>query len=568
MRDPRTGTPGTGTPGGELSRRGFLRGATATALLATAGSTLLSACGSTGPAQQASSASQVTLPSYYPQATGITPDLPGTALGVPDAFYNSPAAPVAAFSSPPLSGGTISGITTIFNSPPPGAGSNPAWQEVQKRLGATVNINMVVADDYDTKLSTVIAGGNMPDLMLYDGTGMTDVPQFLEAECADLGPLLGGDKIKDYPHLAAIPKIFWEQCTANGELYFLPIPRSVSAGSGFYHQEMLAAAGVSSTQQIRDSGDFLGLLKDLTSPSQGRYALAGATTNGGYSAIIFHHVFGTPNVWRADGAGKLTNAYETDEYKAAVAFMVQVYKAGCYYPGSQGWTKTQMENAFQAGKAAFIYDGLPGFGTAATTIQKIDPAFRPMPIVPFGHAGGKGITWQDNVIYARTMLKKGSTAHLQDVLKACDFFAAPFGTEEYLLMHYGVAGRDYSLDANHNPVLTTQGNNDTQVPWKYLAAPQNVLYTPGADAVTKVTYEAYADIVPMAVANPCAALFSPTDGTKGAALDQAFSDAVGQVISGQAPMSAFDSAVTAWQNGGGNQIRTEYEQAYAHAGTK
>ena len=554
-----------------LGRREFLRGVGAAAAL-TAGGSTLAACGSGKAAavNKAGNAAQVQLPAYTPLANGPKPDLPGTDAGVPAGFYSYPASPTAAFASPPLSGGKFSAMTPLFTAPPPARGSNPAWQAVEKKLGASVDITMVVGDDFDTKLSTLIAGGGLPDLIQYDGLAgiptISNLPQFLDSQIADLTEIIGGDKVKDYPHLAAIPKVFWEQCTVAGRLYFIPIPRGISAGAGLFRQDLFAAAGVNSSKDIKNSDDFFTLLKELTNPGKDRYALAGNAGNGGYSGAIFEQIFGVPNKWRLDGGGKLTADIETDEFKTALEFMVKVAKAGCFYPGSQGWTKAKMEDAFQSGKAALIYDGLPALSTSVwATARKIDPNAKLLPFVPFGATGGPGVAWQDNVVFAGTMLKKADPAKLADVMKLADFLAAPFGTEEYLLKTYGVEGTDYTLDADHNPVQTAQGKNDANVTWKYIAAPQLVTYNPGVDDLTDAVHQAYTELVPIALKDPTATLYSPTYSKQGVALYKAVSDTVTQVIGGQSGISAFDDVLKTRRSNGGDQIRSEFEQAYASA---
>lgn len=547
------------------SRRSFLRGAglAVAGALATPALSALAGCGTASTANQVSSAGDVNLPSYVP-FSGPNPDLPGSAEGLPAGFYSYPATPVRAVPTHPLSGGRITAITNIFTPPPPGRDGNPAWQEVEKRLGGTLDITVVSSDDYPKKLSTVIAGGQLPDLMLCTPGGVNDLPNFLAAECADLTPLLGGDKAKDYPNLAAIPTVFWQQCTAAGKLYFLPIPRNITAGSGFVHQEIFAQAGVTDTSAIHNADDFRALLKDLTRPQANRWAL-GASHDSGYTNVPFYHVFGVPNGWRNSG-GKLTSMYETDEFAAAVEFLARLHQDGVYVPGSESWTKAQLVDAFQSGKVAMIYDGLPAFPKYWTAMPQINPAFTPAPFIPFKHTGGKGMVWADNIVFARTMLRKGDPGHLRDVLKVCDFLASPFGTEEYLLLNYGVAGADYTLDEHHNPVPTAQGKQDATVPWKYLAAAPQVVFDPTSKSYVDTMHRAMGTLLPLAVADPTTGLYSPTDGAKGKALTQAITDAINGVIAGRTPLSGLKDAVRQWRDGGGDQIRGEYEKALAQSG--
>lgn len=545
-----------------MDRRGFLRTGAGVVLAGAFGGGVLSTvagCGTEGSADKVSSAADVKLPASVPYR-GPKPDIAATADGVPAAFYNYPK-PQRVFDTPPLKNEHLTAITNVFGPPPPDRASNPAWRAIEKRLGARVDITSVSSADYETKLNTVIAGGKLPDIMLYDGAGISNLPRFLESTCADLTPLLGGDRAKDFPNLAMIPRTVWETCTQAGKLYFLPIPRNIVGGSGFYNATLFEGAGVTDTGTVKSADDFLGVLKELTRPKQNRWALG--STN--FGTTPFHHIFGTPCNWQLSG-GKLVKDYETDEYKATLEFLVKVHRAGCFVPGSEGWTKQQMMSAFQSGKVAMIYDGLPAYAGPTGYFQmlpKTHKGYRAKPFIPFGHAGGKPVTWKDNIAFGWVMLAKASEKRLRTVLTACDFLAAPFGTEEYLLLNYGVDGTDYRMDGNSNPVLTAKGDQDTLVPWKFLSAPSQVVYDPTSRDYVDIVHDAYAKLVPTAVPDPTETLYSPTDGSKGATLSQSVSDTVTSIIAGRKPMSAFDDAVSAWRSGGGDQIRKEYEQALA-----
>ena len=544
----------------ELNRRGFLRTGAGAVLAGAFGTGILSTvagCGSGGGADEVSSAAHVKLPTSIPYQ-GPKPDIAATGDGVPAAFYDYPK-PQRVFDHAPLKDEKITAITNVFGPPPPSRSDNPAWRAVEKRLGAQVEITSVSSADYETKLNTVIAGGDLPDIMLYDGGGISSLPRFLESACADLTPLLGGDKAKDYPNLAMIPRTVWQTCTQAGKLFFLPIPRNIVGGSGFYNATLFEQAGVTDTSTIANADEFFGILKQLSSPKQNRWAL-GSTDFG---TPPFRQIFGVPWNWTVSG-GKLVKDYETDEYKATLEFLVKAHQAGCFVPGSEGWTKQQMQNAFHSGKVAMIYDGLPAYAGPTgyyAMLPKTHKGYQAKPFLPFGHAGGKPVTWQDNIAFGWVMLAKADRKRLETVLKACDFFASPFGTEEYLLLNYGIEGTDYTLDGKGNPTLTAKGNRDSLVPWKYLSAPSQVVYDPTSRDYVDILHDAYAKLIPDSVADPTETLFSPTDGKKGSTLTQSMSDTVTSVIAGRKPLSAFDDAVKRWRSGGGDAIRKEYEQA-------
>ena len=507
--------------------------------------------------------SEVKLPSYIPQ-TAVQPDLPGAHNGAPPGYFKYPANPVQTVKTAPLDGTTISAITNLFLPPPPGVGSNKAWQAVQRKLGGSVKFQMVGSNDYATKLSTAIAGGDLPDLMLFLGlggqSGIQDVPGFLESKCQDLTPVLGGEAVKEYPNLANIPTIFWEQCTVAGKLWFIPIPRNISAGAGFVHRELVEQAGLSSTAELDSTDKLKGFFKDVTNKGKNRYAL-GASVDSYYANQTFYQVFGVPNQWRKEG-DTVISQYETDEFTHAVEFMAELHAAGYYFPGSEGWTKAQLQDAYQSGRICTMYDGFPSLVNPYwQSMPKINKAFKPGMFLPPGLDGKKPTTYADNINFAYTMLKKADDAKLKKVLGLLNFLAAPFGSAEYLLVNYGVQGVDYTLDAQHNPVLNDRGTRETAVPWKFVAAGPQVLYDPGHKDFVEYSHPVMKSIVNEAVKDPTAGAYSPTYAEKYQSITQTLTDTISDVIAGRKRTSALKSAVATWKSSGGDKIADEFAKA-------
>jgi putative aldouronate transport system substrate-binding protein len=116
--------------------------------------------------------------------------------------------------------------------PPTPYENNPAWQEINKQLNVDFKMNIVAPGDYVAKLATVMAGNDFPDLLFFYYnlqtaiTAVAGVPQFLEAQGADLTPYLAGDAIKDYPSLANIPTRAWKNSGSvfNGRVIMIPKP--------------------------------------------------------------------------------------------------------------------------------------------------------------------------------------------------------------------------------------------------------------------------------------------------------------------------------------------------------
>lgn len=531
--------------------------------LGLAAAPLLSACGDGGTTAKAEAKSASLLPNTAVRNIGLAPDLQGTAAGVPQGFFRYPAKPLRATKGAPLKGAEpISATMETFSPPPPARRENAAWQAIEKLLGGKVDITAVPADDYSTKFSTMVASDSLPDLFMYPESGGVDnKAAFLQATCADLTPYLAGDKVKDYPNLAAIPKAAWQSAIFGGKLYGIPIARTGTGGAGFYRHDLFARAGVTSLDQITDLDRFVELCKELTRPKQDQYAIiAGATTMLAMSA-------GAPSSWRLDEkSGKFTLDLETPEYRKAVETARLLYKEGCYYPGTlqmSGAQKAQYTDMFKNGKGAYVYDGMPtylapGVGYVAA-MKAIDKTYDPRPFVPVGK---DAVAWMDNVMLQNTHVKKASGDRVKQILALADFAASPFGSQEYTLINYGVEGTDFTRDAKGNPALTKQGTQDVTVPWKFMASAVPAIFSADSEQGVRHVHDTFTKMIPMMVPDPTLLYSSPTWDSKGTgSLYTLKQDALKDIIAGRKPMSAYDQLIKDYLAKGGEKARGEFEEA-------
>ncbi len=547
-------------------RRGFLRqtGLAATALLLEACVPSPPASGTpTSSSKPAASNAGFRTPTYVP-FQGPKPDIDGAANGLPPAYNAFPKDAVRSVAQPPGKGGAVT-IMNFTNAPiPPGLEQNPAWQEVNKQIGATLKINAVAAPDYLTKLNTSIASGDLADIFYASviGTGLQNMPDFLASQCADLTPFLSGDAIKDYPNLAAYPSFRWPFGVFGGKLY--AVPAATLTG-----QALLAKGRILDENGItgfKNADEFLKAAKRPTKPGT-QYALGG--TGGGYNCWNppgwFMGVFRVPNDWRNDG-GKLTKDIETDEFKAAVAYVRSLWDAGVMNPDSPSMNLTQAAAAWYAGKNILWQNGYFSFNLAWDRAKPQDADFRPRIVTPFAHDGGKAVHLLGNTSDSLTVFRKASPDRIRELLGIVNFLTAPFGTQEYLLLNYGIRDRDYTLDTRGNPILTQTGTAEvTTFPiWK-MSAPPPVLFDANEPEFGRVASEAQNAALSIGVASPVAGLFSKTASQKAALLNQPLTDAIYGIVFGREQVSSLDNAVKQWRANGVDQIRSELEQTLQDA---
>ncbi len=563
--------------GKSISRRSFLR---LSAVTGAAGALWLSACGgstssSTAPgspsAGGSASAAPAKLPAYVP-FQGVKPDLPPTADGVDPGFFGFPKTLVKSVPQPPGDGSDVTVVTWLSQSAPAPVDSNAAWQALNKGMNINLKATLAPSVDYPQRLATVIAGNDLPDLIFggSPGISLSDAPAFLKAKCADLTPYLSGDAIKDYPNLAAIPTLSWKGCLFDGALYAVPVPRPPFNLSMITRKDLFDQTGL---PYPKTAADLKKVLQAINKPPD--HWAAGANSGMSFNLQPGSHLlaaFGAPNSWKVEG-GKLTKDYETDEFKAAVSYVKELYTAGLFHPDSNLMSVAQANANFANGKYAwyisswFAYElkwqalsSPQGNAVANGKIEMMDPFTwdgKGQPTYFFGPGA-----------FGYTFIKQSTPQRVKMLLGVLNFLAAPVGTEEWALHSYGVKGVDYNLDDNGNPKLTTKGTADmTDAPfWHYLAANPPALIETIYPKDWATTVQKHEEVLAKAgTVDPTLGLYSKTFGSKGSVFNGNFQSGITDIIAGRRPMTDYDQLVKDWRSQGGETSRTEYQQSLAAA---
>jgi putative aldouronate transport system substrate-binding protein len=580
-----------------LGRRAFVRElARGTALLggliaactpAPTPSTNLSARAPTAavgsaPTSAAASRPNGVLPTYLPLQNGPKPDYPNAGQQYEDGWDNYPMPPIQAWTKePPGLGSTVTAFSNAFNPPATPLDQNPAWQAVNKRLNATVNFNVVAPADYAAKLGTIMAGDELPDVMLFPGGlnvtlggsgGTTGLPQFLQAKCADLTPFLAGDGVKDYPYLAAIPTYAWKNSgsSVNGHLYMLPIQRYVP-GTALFKNTTYYDQEIGADYIPKDAADLKRVYLALNRPQDNRWATA-AYQGTGLHILFYAALWGAPNNWAWDAkAGKLTKNFETPEFKAAVGYARDLWASGVYHPNSLNYADINAARLDFVGGRFGLYP--EGFGQPWQDFWrrglKNNPPYNFTPLPPFAaQLGGTPTHFFGPGFLATNAFKKASDDRVKELLRICDFLASPFGSQEDLLLQYGLKDQEYSLDDSGKLTLNDRSNADANyVNWKYLVQHPQVMYVPDIPGYAKAEYDAEHALIPAGIYDPTLGNYSPTLGTKGALLNRTMLDGITDIIAGRRPLEDYDGLVKDWAAAGGDQMRKELQDAMSQGGS-
>jgi putative aldouronate transport system substrate-binding protein len=574
-----------------ISRRAFVvRGGWA----ALAGLGVLAACGPAAPATPAAPAAsaasaataapgagskpaasgKVQLPTYV-QPKGVTPDVPGTDV-IPDGYVTYPKTPFQSVSSPPGDGGDVTVAGETFNALIP-LEQNTLWQQLNKSLNVNLKLNLTPFSDWAFgKFQALVAGGDLPDItMIPIGGVIPELPAFLEAKVQDLTSFVSGDAVKDYANLAALPTIGWKGMVYNNKIFAVPIAQSQFYWGLWGHLEVLERNNMS---WPKSAAEFRQTMKTLSNPQQAKYGIGfevgnryafGLTNLGGQ---LWPAIYGAPNNWGVSSAGKWTKDWETDQFKAGVQLVRDVWADGSFDPDTT-YTTPSAENAFQADRFEFRFSNalnVNDYEDGAVPNHLIMPTQDPpwkvrlAPPIP-SEAGGKGQYNFGLGNFGLIILKPAAPERIKLLLRVINSIVAPFGSQEYLNANYGVKGQDYDLNDSGNPQRTKPGIANI-IQWNgVLGLPAPVLFDPNLKDFAPTMNASLKALSAVGVQDPTVGLYSPTNQKQGFLIQTKLADGFIDIVAGRRPMTDYDQLVQDWRTGGGDAIRAEFQQAYAAA---
>lgn len=448
-----------------LDRRAFLKMVGAGAA-ATAGGSLLTGCAETtrgGGEIEDAQAYEHLVPKFV-RWTGVdipeTDLLPGRinelGLKVADGLINYPRTLVRAVPEPPGAGNEYTSMTPLW-SPAPDY-PNDYYRAIAERTGTTIRFNPRDGVEYQNILTAVLGASDHPDITMIPGwnLGIPRISEAVENLFADLTPFLTGDISERWPLLANLPTPAWLDCIWGGKLKALPQIEADPFGNPlFYRKDILDELGL---PLPTTAAELLELGRELTDPSRNRWAF-------GNVEPFVNQMFRVPDQdWRRGPDGNLVFAVETEERQQAMAFVRQLFEEGLIHP-NEGSEAADMKQLFRSGEVIFRTDGWGDWPEALAAVRSDNPDFNQQPVPMFAHDGGEIVVHGSDPSWGYTFLHKDLTSEqIEEILDVANWLAAPFGTEEFELVEYGVEGVHFERESDGQPQLTSQGEQEAGQP--------------------------------------------------------------------------------------------------------
>ncbi len=508
-----------------------------------------------------------------PDANGKVPAL---APGVPEAYTKFPT-PFKSVAMIPGKGTKVTALIVAYLPPPPPREQNKWWQELEKRLGITFEPIIQPADGYPEKLASITAGGNFPDLtFLYFDQVPDQYKAIQQGAYTDLTSYLTGDNLKQYPNLALFPQYLWKNSAVSGKLYGVPRANPQVSAQMIWRKDWAEKFG---NPNPKNADEFADLMTKFTkgdpngTGKQDSYAIH-TIQQFAFGLSFFSNMFRVPNLWRKNPDGTLTAYLETEEFKNTLAYQKRLYDLGIFHPDTATGNRTQRKDYITSGKVGIIQDQFTnfagpnpnGYRDTARKLQN-NPKINITPLVPPGFDGGKPVidlTAGFSGIPAIPAKVGKDPERVKELLRVINYLAAPFGSEEWIFLNYGIEGVHHTVQADGSRIKTDLGNVEIgDLPNLSNNPPVYYYPTPGDAQEAQI---ASRDFLAFGQENPVQTVFSPTNAAKAGILNQMRIDRVDAIVQGRDPLSALDAFIKDWRAAGGDQSRKEYEQALKNGG--
>ncbi|MFD5631562.1 extracellular solute-binding protein [Streptomyces sp. NPDC127072] len=540
------------------SRRSFLASTAVAAAAVAGGMPLLTACGGSDGGSKDGTTSgkdaQKILPTFVAQNV-VTPDIPsknGSSLGftgklVLDDLKTSVPQKLG-------KGGSIKIMSPFWGSPP--KGDNAYYTAMNERIGADVVWQNQDGNTYDEKLGAVLASSDMPDVVVIPSWNMGGkIPSAIISKMADLGPYLSGDKVKEYPNLAAIPTDAWQRSIFGGKLRGLPMPSSyVPNIVPYYRKDIFDAKGY---QLPTTADEFLALAKEITNAK----AKVWACDDLKWTAFnMFGVLSGSekPLGWNLVD-GKLVYRVETEEYLEALEWTRKLYDAGVVHPDARAQNQGDSGLRFTSGEVLFFNNDISTWWGKTAEQSTQNKQFRIGGMDIIGHDGGDPTLWAGSPagIFA-FVNRKASKAAVHDILAAANVTAAPYGTEEYMLTNYGVEGTHYTVK-DGTPTKNDKGNQEVVNAFVMLASPASTIAHPDFPDIAKEQVEWQQRMGAFTKKSSFYGL-QITEPARYTNLSNDFEQLEDDIVRGRKKIGDMQQAVSDWKSQGGDGLRDWYKK--------
>lgn len=461
----------------------------------------------------------------------------------------------------PAAGGSISSFQILWGAPVTGRDKNQVWQKLEEELGVdSFDITMVPDASYGDKLATLLASGNLPDFVYVQPTDPNAARALSDGAFLELNDYLEGEKVEDYPNIATTPEVTWQDSARDGALLGVPNPDPLRNNLMVLRLDAMKEVGADAVPE--DAEDLKTLWLELAKLGKvgGREVFA----HGALEPTTFEPLHDLGQEFQIVD-GKVTHKYLLPQYEDHLAYMAELWKGGFFHPDALGQVDPELfkqgqQLNYEASFAGFYW--VPDAGRVNLCREAVPTAefiHYAMPSVEGGvgrHALGKSYGGMVCIPADRGK----DEDRVRELLRICDYYRSPFGSEEALFLNSGIEGRQFDFDAEKNLVPAENPPTEGACTWLGLLQNRvNQLPDMNRDMLDNIkeTLEAATESGEVSLVD---GLVSEVQIRNDSKLEEVHKDYYNAIVSGRRPVSDVAELQKAWLDRGGQDVLDDFQK--------
>ncbi len=474
---------------------------------------------------------------------------------------------------------TIRGITLTWGNPPVPDG--PGQKMLNERFNVDYKVDVVPVANYIEKLTAVIAGGGMPDMVgfVHDYTN-----QF--AKLAKQGAFLEitDDMIQKYPSISDIPEPLWDLYRVNGKIYGIPSYWPNQGISWIIRKDWLKKLELNAPTNYEELTEVAIAFAKNDPDDNGKADTYGIAVGQGISPDFSMGPYWQSTTWyHKDAEGNFIPGMITQGRKQVVQFLADLYKEKAINPDFAiiNWADTNKD--FYSGKAGIFLAAVSGMSQEYMQgLLKLYPDAEFEVLAPFkqpdGHQGFTSGAWDSRYNAFNAELAKDPDK-LAKILEIHEFSRQYYPESERNSANKdfdfvnGGENKGYRItdgkiefidpDKGMRPALYFQ-DSTTWVPSSVKQDFSAVYTEPKLKQIVN-DLDALNESMPHYYA-PNHGILPPTETAKGADLATYLLNEQTKMIVGQRPVSDWDAMVQKYMEMGGEQVIKEMNEGIKERG--
>ncbi|MFE6971390.1 extracellular solute-binding protein [Isoptericola sp. NPDC057653] len=475
---------------------------------------------------------------------------------------------------------SLSIMAPYLSATPPEA-DDPVGEKLSELAGLDLEMQWVPNAEYGDRTNVVLAGDDIPDVMVIQQKSQGFVQTAEAGGFWDLTDYLASG---DYPNLVTENEDVQQASSVNGKVFGVYRARDVVRTSISIRKDWLKNLGLEEPTNTDELMEVARAFTEDDPDGNGKddtYGMIipawGATIGTGSPYDAIETWFGAGNVWKDDG-GTLVPSFTTPEWKQALDYEKTLISSGyvnkdyATMDGTTGWNEP-----FVNGKGGIIIDVQSRAAQLAGLFKDQDPKTYDQKVALVGNiAGPNGDFALPTPGYSGFLAVPKASVQTEDQLKqvltALDALA---GKDGQVLENNGIEGDNFTVEDGYAAFDESKQDYTDVVSGAWAQIGTNVAGYVAYKPKPETAYDAELaqerlDLqekdLEKAVFNPAGALVSKTYSTNGVQLDQVIADARIQYISGQIDESGLDAAIAQWKSSGGDQVTSEMNELYGQLG--